>query len=267
MLAGVIGWPVEHSRSPQIHTAAARACGVDLAYVRFPVRPGEGAHAARSMVPLGIRGLSVTMPHKEAVIDACDELTVAAQRLNAVNHLTNDDGRIVGNNTDGAGFVAGFEFVTNEEMAGKQVVVFGSGGAARAIVDGCARAGAASVGVIGRSPSRAESAASVAESARVVREGAFEYADVVVNATPVGMQGSPSEGESPFDVSRLRPSAIVVDIVYSPLVTPLLEAASKRGLRCVDGLAMLAGQAAEQFRQWTGVLPPLGELVTAAKRG
>lgn len=265
MLAGVMGWPVEHSRSPQIHTAAAHALGIDLSYVRFPVPPGEGAHAARAMIPLGIRGLSVTMPHKETVIEACDELTDSARRLRAVNHLTNEDGRILGNNTDGAGFVAGFEFVTGSSVRGKDVVVFGTGGAARAIIDGCEHAGASSVGVIGRSPDRAGDAASTSPIAAVVGVEALSRADIAINATPLGMAGTNTAGQIPFDARVLQPTAAVVDIVYSPLETPLLADARSRGLVVVDGLAMLAGQAAEQFHRWTGVQPPLDQLMSAAR--
>jgi len=104
MLAAVIGWPVEHSRSPAIHNAAAQAAGVDLVYTAMPVRPGDGAAAARSMRTLGLRGLSVTMPHKGDVIEALDTITPVADKLGAVNHITNTDGHLVGNNTDGDGF-------------------------------------------------------------------------------------------------------------------------------------------------------------------
>lgn len=267
MLAGVIGWPVEHSRSPAIHGAAAAATGVDLDYTRFPVAPGDGARAVAAMRPLGIRGLSVTMPHKEAVIDGCDELTPAAQRLNAVNHLTNTDGKIVGNNTDGHGFVLGFESVTSRVIDGAHIAVFGSGGAARAIIDGCARAGASAVTVVARNEDRARSAAALAPDVATV--GVVESlgeADVVVNATPLGMAGTSSEGALAFAVDHLKDETVVVDIVYSPLETPLLVASRSRGLATVDGLAMLAGQASSQFEAWTGVAPPLDVMIRAAKK-
>lgn len=265
MLAGVIGWPVEHSRSPAIHRAAATSTGVDLEYTRFPVAPGDAERAVAAMRPLGIRGLSVTMPHKEAVIPACDELTEAATRLHAVNHLTNTDGHIVGNNTDGDGFVLGFEYVTGQTVMGKRVAVYGSGGAARAIIDGCARNGATEVQVIARSPERAEAAARVAPGvALVAGPQAIEAADVIVNATPVGMAHTPNAGGVAQPVDGLGDNAVVVDIVYSPLETPMLKLARERGLMTVDGLSMLAGQAAAQFYAWTGVEPPLDVLIEAA---
>ena len=268
MLAGVIGWPVEHSRSPAIHLAAANATGVDLDYTRFAVAPGDGARAVEAMRPLGIRGLSVTMPHKEAVISACDELTPAAERLGAVNHLTNTDGVIVGNNTDGDGFVLGFEHTTGEAVAAKSVLVYGSGGAARAIIDGCARAGATSIGVVARSSERAATAAAVApEVATVVGLEDLGQANIVVNATPIGMAETHGAGQLAFAVDDLQNDAVVVDIVYSPLDTPLLVAARARGLTAVNGLAMLAGQASSQFSAWTGSVPPLETLIRAAQDG
>ena len=217
------------------------------------------------MRPLGIRGLSVTMPHKEDVISACDELTKSARRLNAVNHLTNSDGVIVGNNTDGDGFVLGFEHVTGEQIEGRRIAVFGSGGAARAIIEACARAGASGVDVIARSPERASVAAVLAGPAgRVTSVDALSNADVAVNATPVGMLETAAADAVPFEVGALSSSAIVVDIVYNPLETRLLANARRRGLRVVDGLAMLAGQASAQFATWTGVEPPLAVMMAAA---
>ena len=264
MLAGVIGWPVEHSRSPEIHRAAAEATGAPLLYTRFPVQAGQGARAAESVRTLGLRGLSVTMPLKHEVIAAMDELTDAATRLNAVNHITNNDGVLVGNNTDGDGFVRGFVHATGENLAGRRVAVFGAGGAARAIIDACARHGA-TVEVVARSQEKASAAAELAGEGGSVGdlEGLAEV-DVVVNATPVGMEGTPYAGQEPFDVAALSGDCVVVDIVYHPLATPLLVAASRRQLRTVDGLAMLAGQAAEQFETWTGCTPPLEVMIEAA---
>jgi len=161
--------------------------------------------------------------------------------------------------------VLGFEHVTSTAIAGKAVAVFGSGGAARAIIDGCARAGASKVYVIARSPERSEVAAAVAPGiAEVGDRGQMANADVVVNATPVGMAETNTAGQVPFAVDALRDSSVVVDIVYSPLTTPLLESAERRGLVTVDGLAMLAGQASAQFARWTAMTPPLAVLIAAA---
>ena len=199
-------------------------------------------------------------------MSACDELSPSAQRLGAVNHLTNTDGTIVGNNTDGDGFVLGFEHTTGETLQGKTVAVYGSGGAARAIIDGCARAGASRIQVVARSAERAEIAASVSpEVAAVATVAALADAELVVNATPIGMAETPGEGRLAFPVAEFRDDAAVVDIVYSPLDTPLLVAARERKLLAVDGLAMLAGQASAQFTAWTGESPPLEVLIHAAR--
>ena len=261
----MIGWPVEHSRSPAIHNAAAAAAGVDLVYVALRVKPGDGAAAAASMRTLGIRGLSVTMPHKVDVIDALDELTDVARTLGAVNHITNTDGHLVGNNTDGAGFVAGLKFDAGIDLDAKTVGVFGSGSAAKAIVLGCANAGAQVV-VVGRDSSRAQKAAEVAgDRASVGSLSDLAGVDVAVNATPIGMERGEGAGEVPFDVAMFGPETAVVDIVYTPLETALLRSAANRGLATVDGLSMLVGQAGAQFEAWTGAQAPLQAMREAAR--
>ena len=275
-LAAVIGSPVEHSRSPAIHNAAAAATGADLSYVALPVAAGDGAAAVEAMRTLGIRGLSVTMPHKADVISAVDDLTPVAAALGAVNHLTNTNGHVVGNNTDGEGFVIGLEH-QGVDLSGRHVAVFGSGGAARAIVLGCALAGA-TVSVVARDPDRAAMAASVVApacgadssvaSASVADASVWSHVDVAVNATPVGMASLQDSKpvEVPFGVDALGDSCVVVDIVYTPLETALLRAARERGLVAIDGLAMLAGQAAAQFEAWTGVRAPLDVMMAAARQ-
>lgn len=254
-----------HSRSPAIHLAAAVAAGVEMEYRAIPVRPDQLSDMIIEVRRTGMRGLSVTMPHKAAVIPELDELTESAQLLGAVNHITNTDGHLVGNNTDGGGFLFGLEHRLGVSVSGLGVVVIGAGGAARAIVHACADAGASSVSVIARRPEAARSAADLAGSAGSVGEPeVIEDADVVINATPVGMSGTPDAMRTPFDVARLQHEAIVSDIVYNPLDTPLLLAARRRGLRTVDGLAMLAGQAAAQFTTWTGLPAPLDVMIAAA---
>ncbi len=263
--AGVIGAPVEHSRSPAIHLAAARATGVDLDYRAIHVQPDELTAMITSMRDTGMRGLSVTMPHKQAVIGELDELTSSARVLNAVNHITNTGGHLIGNNTDGEGFLLGLSHAHGIDVAGMQVAIFGAGGAARAIIQACAAAGARQIFVIARDLDRAEAAAEVGgEVAAPASTLALRDADLVVNATPVGMAGTPGEGQVPFDVHALRDDSVVVDIVYDPVETPLLQASRARQLRGVDGLAMLAGQAAAQFSAWTGVPAPLDVMIAAA---
>ena len=264
-LAAVIGWPVEHSRSPAIHNAAATAAGVDLVYTAQPVAPGHGAAAASAMRTLGIRGLSVTMPHKADVMSALDEVTPVAKALGAVNHITNTDGHLVGNNTDGSGFLLGLAHDVDLDVNNMTVGVFGAGGAARSIIHACGAAGAEVV-VVARDKERAAQAAQVGNgNARVGSMDEFAAVDIAVNATPIGMAGSDSASHLAFDVGALGDGTVVVDIVYNPLDTPLLEAASKRGLSRVDGLSMLVGQAAAQFEAWTGVAAPMAVMREAAR--
>ncbi len=255
LVAGVIGWPVEHSRSPAIHNAAAAATGVNLVYGALPVPPDATAEALRGVRALGLRGLSITMPHKELALEHVDELSPIAQELGAINHVRNDDGVLWGDNTDGAGFLIGLAEAASIAVEGRSVAILGTGGAARAIVSACADAGA-QVGVLSRNAQRAESVARLGGDVRVIAVKDLGSFDIVVNATPVGMANTPFADELPVDVTQLDDAATVVDIVYSPRTTPLMHAASQRGLRVVGGLPMLAGQAAAQFESWTGVSAP-----------
>lgn len=262
--AAVIGWPVKHSLSPVIHTAAAAAAGVDLTFTAIEVEPGQALRALDQMRTDGLRGYSVTMPHKEAVIPGLDELSPAADALGAVNHITNNDGRLIGNNTDGDGFVLGLESLADVSVAGRSVGVLGTGGAARAIIDACHRHGAGEVVVVGRSAERAAVAAALAnDRGRAADRTALDMCDIVVNATPLGMAGTEGEGAVAIDVDGLADSVVVADIVYIPRETPLLAAARERGLLTVEGVAMLVGQAAEQFTAWTGAEAPLDAMFQA----
>jgi len=261
----VIGYPVAHSRSPAIHNAAARALGIDLEYTAIAVLSDELEAAIAEMRIAGFRGLSVTMPHKEAVIAHLDELTAAATELGAVNHITNTDGHLVGNNTDGEGFLLGLAHEHGLDVANRSIGVVGSGGAARAIIRASALAGASKIAVIARNPGRAAVAASVgAGKATPAGHDTLPDLEIVVNATPLGMRGTAGEALQPFDVHALNSAAVVVDIVYDPVETKLLREARSRGLVGINGLSMLAGQAAAQFEAWTGTAPPLAVMVDAA---
>lgn len=262
-LAGVIGWPVRHSRSPDIHNAAYRALGLDWVYVALPVPPGAVPAALAGMRALEIEGLSVTMPHKAAVAAQVDALTADAAALGAVNSVRRDGDRLVGDNTDGGGFLDSLR-EAGVDAAGRRCVVLGAGGAARAVIRALAGAGAAQVVVVNRDPVRARSAAALAGACGSV--GAPEdlgVADLLVQATPVGMGDDPTLAADP---GSLPDGAVVADLVYHPLVTPLLAAAAERGLPTVDGLGMLVHQAARQLRAWTGAEPPV-EVMRAAATG
>jgi shikimate dehydrogenase len=262
----VIGDPVRHSLSPTIHNAAFAALGLDWAYVAFPVPAGSGVAAVEAMRALGIDGLNVTMPHKVDVIPGLDELSPTAERLQAVNTIHRRGGALVGESTDGAGFLDALRFDEGFDPAGTSVVVLGAGGAARAVVLALASAGAADVAVVNRTASRAAEAAALAPGVgRTGDEGDVTGADLVVNATPVGMEGVHAEAML-VDPKLLRRGQLAVDLVYHPLRTPFLAAAKERGAVPVTGLGMLIHQAAHAFRLWTGEDPPL-EVMSAAALG
>ncbi len=253
-VAGVIGDPITHSLSPAIHNAAFTSCDLDWVYVAFPAI--GGAQAVDAMRSLGVAGLNVTMPFKEDAASACDELTPDAATLGAANTLVlRDDGSVLGDSTDGEGFVAALA-EESVPVAGRSFLVLGAGGGARAVVLALARRGAA-VTVAAR---RAEAAAQAAALISGVRALDFtdipevvEGYDVVVNATPLGMAGE----EPPFDATQLGPHQFVADLVYHPAETPLLARARGSGARGANGLGMLVHQAARAFELWTGETAPL----------
>jgi shikimate dehydrogenase len=259
----VIGSPVRHSLSPALHNAGFAATGVDWVYTAFEVEPGGAAAALDAMRVLGLGGLSVTMPHKEAVASLVDELDPAAAALRSVNTVVPvGDGRLKGYSTDGAGFVASLA-ANDVETAGKQIAVVGAGGAARAIIDAMARAGAGKIIVVNRSPQRANEAAALAMGTAVVgRAEDLRACDIIVNATSVGM----GSDELPFDIGLLHGAQVVADIVYHPRCTALLAAATAVGARTVEGLGMLVHQAVLQQRLWTGVAADAAVLWEAAER-
>lgn len=262
-LAGVIGSPVRHSLSPALHNAAFAALGLDWRFVAFEVAPGSVADALAGMRALGLCGLSVTMPHKEEVARLVDELDPAAAALESANTVVPlPDGRLKGYSTDGAGFVASLA-EAGIAVAGLRVAVLGAGGAARAVVDAVARAGSASITVVNRSAGKAAVAAALAgERGSVGSAADVAAADLVINATSVGM----GSDDLPCDPALLRPGQMVADLVYHPLETALLRAAAQAGATPVDGLGMLIHQAALQEQLWSGHLPDVTVMRTAALR-
>jgi shikimate dehydrogenase len=259
-VAAVIGHPVGHSLSPAMHNAAFATAGLDWTYVAFDVAPGAAAEAVAAMRALGIAGLSVTMPHKEAVAAAVDLLDPAAAALRSVNTVVLHDGRLVGHSTDGDGFVDWLR-ASAVEVTGATVAIVGAGGAARSVIDALGRAGAGAVVVVNRTPARAAEAAELAPVARIGTSDDIATADVVVNATSVGM----GTDELPFEVAHLRPGQVVADLVYHPRDTALLGAARTAGCTAVDGLGMLVHQAVRQQVLWTGVRPDPAVMRAAAE--
>lgn len=262
-LAAVIGWPVRHSRSPAIHNAAFAAASLDWTYVALPVPPGQTGDAVAGMRALGIEGLSVTMPHKTAIMAALDHCSADAVALRAVNCVRREGDQLIGENTDGGGLVDHLTLDEGLTLTDTHCVVVGAGGAARAVVRALAGAGASRVSVVNRTPAAAEIAARLAGPVgRVAGVDALADADIVVQATPVGMGDDPG---LPFDPAATPDTATIIDLVYHPEVTPLLAAAEQRGQRTVGGLGMLVHQAARAFEAWTGVAAPRDAMWAAAR--
>jgi shikimate dehydrogenase len=261
-VAGIIGEPVAHSRSPAIHNAAYTARGLDWIYVPFPVRPGQVPHALEGLRALGAAGCNVTMPHKREAALACDQLEATASTLGVVNTVWVRDGRLVGDSTDGGGFVDATRAAA-VKLDGARVLVLGAGGAARAIVR--AIGDVTTVRVWARRADAAAATAALAPSADPVQINEVDdeaaTSDVVVNATPLGMHGEPP----PFDARRLHAGQTVIDTVYAPADTPLLEAARDRGAAAINGLGMLVHQAARSFTLLTGCEAPLDAMWVAAR--
>lgn len=258
-LAAVIGAPVRHSRSPAIHNAAFAAAGLDWAYVALEVAPGRGGDAVRAASTLGLAGLSVTMPHKADAARACDVLTPAAAALESVNTVVVlADGSLLGDSTDGEGFLRSLADA-GLDPAGRSVVVLGAGGAARAVAAALVGRGARVEVTARRREASDALAAAVPGAVAGPWPGSGPVpAEIVVNATPVGMGADESLPVEPAS------DQWIVDLVYHPLETPLLRRARALGAPTVGGLGMLVHQAALAFEQWTGVPAPLETMRAAA---
>lgn len=266
---GIVGWPVEHSRSPAMHGAAIAALGLDAYYVPFAVEPKALGEAIRGLRALGVEGVNVTLPHKQTVIEYLDEVDDDARTIGAVNTLRRDGTRWIGLNTDAPGMVQSL-LEAGVELAGKKTIIVGAGGAARAAVVGLARARVASITLAARRPD--EATRLLLEVRSALKGCAYEAtdlgtelrraasgADVLIQATSATLGGR--EGAEEFakalPIDALPEGAAVMDMVYDPLETSVLRVAKERGLRTVDGLGMLLHQGALAFEIWTGQKPPI----------
>lgn len=262
IVAGVCGWPIKHSRSPRIHNYWLKQYGIDGVYVPLAIPPDRAKDAIRMLPALGLRGLNVTVPNKEEAYKAMDEVDRWAQRMKAVNTIAVRDGILYGANTDAFGFLESLrEARPGWRADAGPAVILGAGGAARAIVAGLQDAGAPEIRIANRTPERA--AAIRDEFGKPVRPALWdrradilEDAALVVNTTSLGMEGQPPLD---LDLAKLPADAVVYDIVYVPLETPLLAAARARGNPAVDGLGMLLHQARPGFREWFGPDPAVDQ--------
>jgi len=258
-LTGVLGWPVGHSRSPRLHGFWLAQYGIDGAYVPLPVRPEHFAKAMAALAILGFRGANVTIPHKEAAFAAVDIRTPTAERARSVNLVVvRDDGRLLGDSTDGFGFMENLrQSVRDWAPEQCRAAVLGAGGGAAAVAMALLDAGVPELVVVNRGLERAAALAkALGPRASVApwqnRAEALAGAGLLVNATVLGMKGQPP---LEIEMARLRPGSVVADLVYVPLETDLLRRARSLGHRAVDGLGMLLHQARPAFKAWFGVDP------------
>ncbi|HEX4692113.1 MAG TPA: shikimate dehydrogenase [Solirubrobacteraceae bacterium] len=253
---GVCGWPVAHSRSPQMHEAALRACGLrDWHYLRLPLPPELFAETVAALPATGFRGVNVTIPHKEAALALADEASEAALAIGAANTLTFEDGRILAENTDAPGFLDALP--GDRDLRGARALVLGAGGSARAVVWALRQAGAAEVLIWNRTPGRAEALAAELGARAVAASEVLEAPELVVNCTSVGLAGELAPFKAlPLQADDLGAGSLVVDLVYRDGGTRFLEAARTRGADVVDGLEILVAQGAASFERWTGMVAP-----------
>lgn len=256
--ACVIGWPISHSRSPLIHGYWLKQYGIDGSYTRQPVEPEHLAAFIAGLEGAGLAGCNVTLPHKEAVFRMVARADEATERLGAVNTVYRRDGKVLGTNTDGEGFINSLlHTVPGLSLGNQRAVVLGAGGASLAVVNAILAQGACEVVVANRTIGKAEELRRrfgtrvVPAEWHAVKDQLAECS-LLVNTTSLGMKGQP---ELPIDLGRLPEAAVVSDIVYTPLRTQLLVDAAARGNRVVEGLGMLLHQAVRGFSLWFGVTP------------
>ena len=259
----MLGWPLEHTLSPVIQNAAARATGLDLVYLAFPTPPASLADAVAGLRALGAAGANVTMPHKETIVPLLDKVHPDAAVVGAVNTVVGEADGLVGYNTDIEGFERFLSEDTGLEAAGLDALVIGSGGAARAVVRAAEKLGVSRIGVAARDSAKAAGVVALSGIAEAVTwseaEARVGSADLVVNATPLGMAG-----EDLLPGAAFRSGQTVLDLIYSPPSTPFVERARRAGADAWGGLGMLIHQAALSFRLWTGVEAPLEAMSAAA---
>ncbi|MDH4228563.1 MAG: shikimate dehydrogenase [Nitrospirota bacterium] len=271
-VVGIIGHPVSHSHSPQMHNAAFHALGLNWVYVPFPLTPDRLADGVRGLAAAGVRGFNVTIPHKEKILPLLDEISPQARAIGAVNTVVIDNGKLVGHNTDGVGFSHALHQAHRFKPERSRVLVLGAGGSARAVCDQLAREGVPAMYICAR---RSEQAADLSADLRSHHPGCdiktldwspldhrcgINWAELIVNTTPIGMR--PGDG-SPLDTNGISPGHIVVDLIYAPPETELLQKCRALRARCLNGLGMLLHQGAAAFTLWTGKEAPLDVMQAA----
>lgn len=270
-IVGLIGDPVAHSLSPLMHNSAFQALNIKWVYVPFHVRRNDLPEAVAGLRALGLRGVNVTIPHKSAIMPLLDELTPIAAAAGAVNTIVNDGGRLIGDNTDGIGFVRSLQQEAGFIPKDARVLLLGAGGAAQAIAVALARHGVRHIVIANRTVERGEKLAARVRQIGTKAQGVpldedvikkvLADTDLLVQTTPAGMAGtSPEEEKSlpaPLQPHWLHERLVVADIVYTPLHTPLVKAALAKGCTIVPGWGMLLYQGVEAFERWVGAAAPV----------
>ena len=271
---GIIGYPIGHSISPIFQQAGLDHLGIDATYEKWEVTPERVGDFVAGLRAPGTLGINITVPHKQAVIPFLDEVDEWATAAGAVNTIVNRDGRLTGHNTDGPGFLQALLVETGYSPDGTRALILGAGGAARGILLALVRGGVDSLVIANRTFERAETLAQLASDNGVGSEAiplsgdalteAAASANLIVNCTTMGMSHGPDEHGSPITAAQIPASAIVNDVVYTPLITPILKEAAAAGATALGGLHMLVYQGVLSFQMWTGVDAPVDVMLAAA---
>ena len=273
---GIIGYPIGHSISPVFQQAALDHGSIDATYQAWEVQHDSVGSFVNALRRPGMLGINVTVPHKEAVIPFLDEVDDWAAEAGAVNTIVNRNGRLTGHNTDGTGFLRALREGAGFEPAGRKVLVLGAGGAARGVILALLRDGVAQLVVANRTLQRAEALVQLASSRDIPTRAipldsaelsqAAAEADLIVNSTTLGMTHGPDEGASPLSREHIPATALVNDLVYNPLRTPLLREAEQAGASTLGGIQMLVYQGAASFEMWFGRPAPVPVMLEAASQ-
>lgn len=264
---GIFGYPIEHTFSPLMHNAAFSALGLDYCYIPFEVQPEDLKSAVESIRALNIRGVNITVPHKEAVIKYLDELSKEAKLIGAVNTIENKGGKLIGHNTDGRGFIKSLWDDAKTRVKGKSVLLLGAGGAGKGVAVSCALEGASEIAIANRTVKRADELvgylkrnfkrtkfSAIPLDGHEIAKG-IAGADILINATSIGLKW---KGLLPISQKDLHRDLVIYDLIYNPQITPLLKIAGRAGVKkAVNGLGMLIYQGALAFQIWTGKNPPV----------
>ncbi len=275
LLAGIFGYPIRHSISPAMHNAAFARLGIDAVYSAWETTPDGLAAGVASLRNEDYLGANVTVPHKQAVMEHLDDIDDLATRIGAVNTIVNQEGQLLGSNTDALGFINSLRIEAGVSAAGLEVVLIGAGGAARAAAYALADERVSALAIANRTVERAESLANEIAGTGILASAfglddpdflsACERADLIVNSTSVGMLHGPAEDISPIPAEVISPECVIYDMVYNPPKTPLLMDAERLGAKCVGGLPMLVYQGAAAWSRWTGQEAPVDVMFEAAK--